>query len=278
LCVNMKINSYRLSISLLLLAAVCGYPFIGKAERPALKDEEALEGEISSISREFSGIKQIFDKKGAAATKKNPLFSNEGSVTIFDHKTALKDIEKYIKQKEYQKAGELCDALLRNYSDNRQVHYLRALLSQRTGELDKAVNDYQFLIEHELADAKVYNNLASIYAQKENFTKAKDLYSQAIKENYGMVEAHNNLADLYLREDAYDQALAEYEKVIAFEPKNARVLYNLGVVYMKKGDFAQAREQWEKVLLLQPADADAKGALENLEKLLKPKQKEGDGA
>jgi|WetSurMetagenome_2_1015567.scaffolds.fasta_scaffold120628_2 tetratricopeptide (TPR) repeat protein len=274
----MKINSCRLSISLLLLAAVCLCPFIAQAERPALKDEESLEGEILSISEEFAGVKQIFDKKEGAVTKKDPLFSNERSSITFDYKTALKDIEKYIKQKEYQKAGELCDALLRNYSDNRQVHYLRALLNQRTGELDKAINDYQFLIEHELADAKVYNNLASIYAQKDNFTKAKDLYSQAIKENYSMAEAHNNLADLYLREDAYEQALLEYEKVIAFEPKNARALYNLGVVYMKKGDFAQAREKWEKVLLLEPADADAKGALENLEKLLKPKQKEGDGA
>ncbi|MFA5118969.1 MAG: tetratricopeptide repeat protein [Candidatus Omnitrophota bacterium] len=274
----MKMNFCRFNISVLLLLAVGGYPFIAQAERLTAKAELALEGEISSISREFLEIKQIVDKKGGASIKKGRLFSNDSPEASFDYKTALQDIEKQVKQKDYRKAGELCDLLLRNYSGNRQAHYLRALLNQRTGELEKAIDDYQFLIEHKLADAKVYNNLASIYAQKEDFTKAKDLYNQAIKENYSMAEAHNNLADLYLRENAYDQAMAEYEKVIAFEPKNARAFYNLGVVYMKKGDLAQAQEQWKKVLLLDPADADARGALENLEKLLKPKQKEGDGA
>jgi tetratricopeptide (TPR) repeat protein len=274
----MKMNSCRLNISVLLLLAVGGYPFIAQAERLSAKNELALEGEIFSISRECMEIKQIVDKKGSGSIKKGDFFSNDTPEASFDYKAALQDIEKHVKQKDYRKAGELCDSLLRNYSDNRQVRYLRALLNQRTGELEKAIDDYQFLIEHKSADAKVYNNLASIYAQKEDFTKAKDLYSQAIQESYGMAEAHNNLAELYLRENDYDQAMAEYEKVIAFEPKNARAFYNLGVVYMKKGDFAQAKEKWMKALTLDPADTDAKSALENLEKLLKPKQKEGEGA
>ncbi|MFA6216450.1 MAG: tetratricopeptide repeat protein [Candidatus Omnitrophota bacterium] len=271
----MRIKFFGLSIRVLFLLAVWGYPFAGHAEKVSSKDSQALEGEILSISQEYIGIKQILNKKDdGASQQRGTIFSDDSSGVSYDYKTALKDIEKHIRQKNYQKAGELCDSLLRYYGDNRQVHYLRALLNQRIGELEKAINDYQFLIEHQLADAKVYNNLASIYAQKEDFAKAKDLYIRAIQENYGMAEAHNNLADLYMRDDEFNLAMGEYEKVVALEPNNTGALYNLGVIYAKNRDYAQAQEKWKKVLSLRPEDTLVHNALDSLEKLVKTKQKE----
>ncbi|MCX5708021.1 MAG: tetratricopeptide repeat protein [Candidatus Omnitrophica bacterium] len=185
----------------------------------------------------------------------------------FDYKSTLSWIQECIKEKDYLKARELCDSLLRYSRGNSQILYLRAALSQKIGQQDQAIDDYNVLIRRNLADAKVFNNLAALYAFKEDFSRAIELLSRAIKEDPGSVEAHNNLADAFMRIQDYGRALEEYNKVIVFEPGNTTALYNLGFLYAKNKDYAKAKQSWEKVLSINPKDPDAQKAVQNFNKL-----------
>jgi tetratricopeptide (TPR) repeat protein len=185
----------------------------------------------------------------------------------YGYKSTLSRIQDCIKEKNYLKARELCDSLLRYSGDNSEILYLRAALSQKMGQKDQAIDDYNVLIRLNLADARVFNNLAALYAIKDDFSRAIELLGRAIKEDPRRVEAHNNLADAFMHIQDYGRALEEYNKVIALEPKNTTALYNLGFLYAKNKDYAKAKQSWEKVLSINPKDPDAQKAIQNFSKL-----------
>jgi Flp pilus assembly protein TadD len=183
------------------------------------------------------------------------------------YKSTLSRIQECIKDKNYLKARELCDSLLRYSSGNSEILYLRAALSQKIGQQDQAIDDYNVLIRRNLADARVFNNLAAIYAFKEDFSRAIELLSRAIREDPASVAAHNNLAFIFMRNQDYNLALEEYNKVIALEPGNTTALYNLGFLYAKNKDYAKAKQNWEKVLSIDPRDPDARKAIQDVNKV-----------
>jgi tetratricopeptide (TPR) repeat protein len=185
---------------------------------------------------------------------------------IYDYKSTLSEIQKCIKEKDYLKARELSDSLLPYFADSGQILYLRAALSQKMGQSEQAVDDYNVLIGRGLADAKVFNNLAALYALKDDLGRAVDLLTQAIKKDPNSVEAHNNLADVFMRVQDYGRALEEYNKVIFLEPGNTAALYNLGFLYARNKDYAKAKQNWEKVLAIDPQDPDAQKAIQSFSK------------
>jgi Flp pilus assembly protein TadD len=189
------------------------------------------------------------------------------SAAKLDYKSRLSQIQKCIREKDYLKARELCDSLLPYSVDNSEILYLRAALSQKIGQQDQAIEDYNALVRRNLADAKVFNNLAALYALKEDFSRAIELLSRAIKEDPASVEAHNNLADIFMRIEDYSRAFEEYNKVIALEPGNTTVLYNLGFLYAKNKDYAKAKQNWEKVLSINPRDPDAQKAIQDIKRV-----------
>jgi Flp pilus assembly protein TadD len=190
--------------------------------------------------------------------------NDDGTISKYGYNFVSGAIPDLIAQHNYTEAARLCGLLLNASPDNVRIRYLRGLLNQKTGELEQAAQDYDFLIKRGVADAEILNNAGTIYANNKDFEKAEGFFIAAIKKNPGMIEAHNNLADLFLQTEDYSRAIEEYNKVTQKEPENTRALYNLGIAYMKSGKHLIAKEQWEKVLAIKPEDGEAKKALEYL--------------
>lgn len=186
----------------------------------------------------------------------------DGSISKYDYSSLFNKSQEDIEHKRYSHAVQLYSKLLESFPDNKQIHYLRGILNHKIGNLEDALIDYKFLIEHNVADAQIFNNIGAIYAENNNYQEALDLLESAVRANPNIAEAHNNLAELSLKTKNYDLAIQEYNKSVSLKPDNTQALYRLGIAYMAKGDYLKAREELENYLSRMPNDSNAKKSLE----------------
>lgn len=146
--------------------------------------------------------------------------NDDGSVSKYDYENICDTLEKAIKEKKYKDAIKLCDLLLETFSKSPQVHYLRGLLYQKTGDYAKSKEDYNFVVQNQMADEKVFNNLGVIYARDRDYKSAVDLFMKAVEKNPQLPEAHENLAYSLVQTNDYTKARDEFNRVLQLEPNN----------------------------------------------------------
>ena len=234
------------------------------AEKIYYKDGKAITAAILYRNKDTVWVKYMSGSFGVNVTDIDRIENEDGSISKYDYESILNLVQAYIRQKKYNEAATSLNLLVESSPDNTQLHYLRAMLNQKAGDLKAAVNDYNFLLEHRAADEQVFNNMGAIYANDKEYKQAMDLFVQAAAKAPDAVEVHDNLAQLFMRTGDYSRARDEYNIVVSSEPKNTTALYNLGVAYMNIADYAKAKEQWEKILAIAPQNDDVKNALEYL--------------
>lgn len=192
------------------------------------------------------------------------ILNDDGSISKYDYEGVCGAIKDRVREGKYAEAAALCDILLQSFSKSAEIHYLRGVLNHKAGNLAKTKEDYNFILENNVTDAKVLNNLGTIYAADKENEKAVELFNKAIEGNPDLTEAHYNLGGILLLTRDYDGAIGEYTKVIDKEPENIEALYNLGRAYAGKKDYTLARDQWNRVLSIDKENPEARGALESL--------------
>jgi len=188
--------------------------------------------------------------------------NEDGSISKYDVNGIFRRSEEYIFEKRYREAMGMYDSLLKYFPEDTKVHYLYGILNHKIENLEGAIDNYRFLVEHKAADAAILNNIGAIYAKKGEYAQARSWFEKAVEADPYLTEAHSNLAQVSLEMKDYERAIGEYGRVVASEPSDTQALYNLGVAYFYRNEYAKAKEQWEKVLTVSPSDASAKNALE----------------
>lgn len=169
---------------------------------------------------------------------------------------------------------------------NRGNYYAR-----EKNDLDRAMKDYQVLIDMKTKDAGAWSNIGNVYGLKNDFENARLAYDKAITYDSANAEAYLNRGITYAKQKQYaqalrdmdhavalqpaniqyratrayaslesanfDQALDDYNQLIARQPDNALHYMNRGIVYFNKKNLTQARSDFETVVGLQPANAEA---------------------
>lgn len=124
-------------------------------------------------------------------------------------KPSLQDIDKLIQAGQDQTALSELDNLLAEDKNNPRLLFSRARLLAATGQLDKAVEQYQALIRLQPTLPEPYNNLAVIYQQQGKPEQARDLLNQAMMTHPGYARVYKNLTAVNAAQarDAYAKAL-----------------------------------------------------------------------
>lgn len=107
------------------------------------------------------------------------------------------------------------------------------------------------------------NNLASVYAEQDDYEKALEYYGKALAihervlgtEHPDTASTYNNMANMYCTQGAYNKALRYYRKTVAIRervlgtehPDTARTYGNMSNLYAEQGDYDKALEYFEKV-------------------------------
>lgn len=128
--------------------------------------------------------------------------------------------------------------------------YNQALLSQKKGRYDQAIQLYREALKLDPLLVQAHLNLGNIFLHRKNMLdKARESYLIALEIDPGSKFGHNNLGYLYLKRKMYDQAEAEFANAIALDKDYVDALYNMACVFASKGQKTEAM-----VLLRQAAE------------------------
>ena len=133
-----------------------------------------------------------------------------------------------------------------------------ALTAQKKN--DEAIECYNKGIKIDPNYAMIYNNLGTIYYNKNsvgknfetNIKKAEDLYKKAIKLNPKIPEANSNLGNLYNSIGKNDESIKYHELAISADPKYLFSYLNIANVYIAIGNFDEAKKYLKKSIVANP--------------------------
>jgi len=166
--------------------------------------------------------------------------------------SALSDI--YIRQKNFDAAGSVLQAGLKELPADINLRLSSAGLQILKGDHDAAIAQYEAILKDQPNSLVAVNNLASLLldfrSDKESLDRAFAL-ADALK-NSNVPQFQDTLGWAQYRRGDYNSSIATLEGALAKLPNLAAVHYHLGMSYGAAGQSAKANEQFTAALALEP--------------------------
>lgn len=135
--------------------------------------------------------------------------------------------------------------------------------------LDKAIEQYQYLVDIKMNEVSIYTSLANLYKDKGNIEKGSEIISLGKQSFPGNTDLVITEANMYISTNNHAKAVSSLMIAKEKEPKNISVLYAIGVTYdLLKNDtnlsdaerleyFNAAIEGYKETLTVDPNYFDA---------------------
>jgi tetratricopeptide (TPR) repeat protein len=140
---------------------------------------------------------------------------------------------------DYAKAIEVLENLVKAYPGHLIGHSFLAISYAEAGDLDKAIEHGEFLIQN-LRTARTVRNVGAWYSAKGLYQKTEDVCLSFLREVDDNARVRYDLVYCYLCRRQFDLALAEAEKLYISDPSKWK--YEKGGVLLYKGDIAGAEK------------------------------------
>jgi Tfp pilus assembly protein PilF len=134
-----------------------------------------------------------------------------------------------------------------------------ALAELRQGELDKAKESFEKVLDSDGANKFAHYNLGYIAQTQGDLGEAEQQYREAIKTDPKFVSALYNLAIVVTPNDT-DEAIDLYRRAIKSNKNDANSHFNLGLLLRQQGKTAEGNSQIQQAVALNPALADQAAA------------------
>ena len=164
----------------------------------------------------------------------------------------------------YKDALPIYDALVNSMSEeelkaNTQPLYFRAISYEREDQWDKAVIDFQKVLEINPEDADALNYLGYTWVDRgENLTEAFEMIEKAVELDPESGAIVDSLGWAHYKLGHYSEARKNLEKAAELTPNSATIIDHLGDVYWKLGRFREAGYQWKRAMEFDPTDKELK--------------------
>ena len=106
-------------------------------------------------------------------------------------------------------------------------------------------------------EAAIHNNRANTYAEKGDYDRAIEGYTEAIQLNPDYVYAYYNRGSVYREKEDYDRAIEDFTTAINLKPDLVEAYYNRGNAYYERREFARSIEDYSKTIDMKPDLAEA---------------------
>jgi tetratricopeptide (TPR) repeat protein len=130
-------------------------------------------------------------------------------LTLAAHADALTDATRLQQRGQSAEALKRIEQFLAMKPSDAQGRFLKGLILSDLNKPDEAIVVFTGITEDYPELPEPYNNLAVLYANKQQYDKARQSLELAIRANPSYSTAHENLGDIYTRlaGQAYDRAL-----------------------------------------------------------------------
>ncbi|MFT3909243.1 MAG: tetratricopeptide repeat protein [Ferruginibacter sp.] len=177
---------------------------------------------------------------------------------------------------EYNKAIEDYNKVIELRSDYAYAYNGRGAAWDEKGEYDKAIQDYDKAIELKNDYAYAYYNRGNSWDNKGEYDKAIQDYSKTIELKSDYAFAYNNRGVSWDNKGEYDKAIQDYSKAIELQKNDSKAFQNRGTSYFSLENFEKAIEDFEKAMELDKKlkylEYDIKLAKEKLDERKKLKE------
>jgi Flp pilus assembly protein TadD len=134
---------------------------------------------------------------------------------------------------------------------------LLGMIAEQQGAIQRAVVQYEKVLEVDPNHAIALNNLAYLLAETTaDLDRALSLVQKARSQRPDDPNIADTLAWIYIKRNLNDSAIQILDPVIAKHPKVALWRYHLGLALFQKGDRARARQELETALRSNPSNED----------------------
>jgi tetratricopeptide (TPR) repeat protein len=130
------------------------------------------------------------------------------------------------------------DEAVKKYPDDRSLKMLQASLLGEQGQVDKAIQELQGLLDGTPSDRETELIIAQIYSQAKRYPEAEAAAQKALAMSTDpddQVRPIFILGSIYEREKKYDLAEEQFKKVLAVDPLNSAAANYLGYMLADRG-------------------------------------------
>ncbi len=150
-----------------------------------------------------------------------------------------------------------CIKALKYNSDNLEAYLNLGLAYYRQGESEKAIAQYQEVIQRNKRDYRAYYNRGLAYLALNNYQQAITDYQTALiyfpesnMKSKSLI--YNDLALAYMFLEKDEPAVFNFSQAIALDSNNYNAYYNRGCVYHRQGKYQAAIEDFSQAIQLKP--------------------------
>jgi len=147
------------------------------------------------------------------------------------------------------RAVELNDRLI-------PVRMTLAHVYQETGQLDKALAEFQQVLEQDPSVIEAVNGTGQIYQAQGKYAQAESAFKDVIARRPTYSEVYLDLGSLYYQQGQFAKAVEAFRSAIDLIPDEAIGYQNLGGVYLALGRFQEAIDVLKRGLTIQ-SNADS---------------------
>ena len=146
-----------------------------------------------------------------------------------------KEIDKFRKSGNIQKAIETCRGAISQDENNAELHiklgdlYMEWHLDihQIQQYADEAITEYQRALESCVDSAEIYFKIAMAFYYKQELDKAINYFKIALEHNTKLSEAHFMIAQIFMKKGDFIEAVEYAEKAISIAPISSSRAYFL---------------------------------------------------
>jgi len=120
------------------------------------------------------------------------------------------------------------------------AYHNRGVAHMQKGNLERAIADYNKVLELRPHYADAYYNRGVAFARKGDTERAITDYTKAIENNPRDAGAYRNRGDSYRGKGDFVRAIADYTRAIELDPNDAALYNSRGLAYAGNGDYAYA--------------------------------------
>jgi len=133
-----------------------------------------------------------------------------------------------------------------------QAYILRGAGYARSGEYDRAINEYTQALRLNPNDALALYNRGDAYNSKGEYERAIQDFTLALTLRPDFALAFNGRGIAYDGNGDPDRAIQDYNQAIRLKPDYAEAFYNRGRAYKRKGDDERAIQDYSQAIRFKP--------------------------
>ena len=137
----------------------------------------------------------------------------------------IEEIKLLLKNGKYVLAETLTNKSIEENLNDPELLFYKGIIETNMGKNNQAIDTFRNLTERFPELPEPYNNLAVLYAEKGQFSLAKEILEQAIKTNPSYLTAHINLGDIFTK-----MASESYNKALEIDKSNNVAITKLSMI------------------------------------------------